>query len=102
VRRFLSFLERSVYEGTKWVVFEPNDDRLWTRVRDEILIFLRDQWRQGALLGVTEKEAFYVRCDQATMTQDDIQLGRLICEIGLAVVRPGEFTIVRLIQHTAV
>jgi hypothetical protein len=101
VRRLFIFLERSIYEGTQWVVFEPNDDRLWARVVDTIRLFLRGQWRLGALYGRTEQEAFFITCDRTTMTQDDILNGRLICEIGIAPVRPAEFVIFRIFQHTA-
>jgi phage tail sheath protein FI len=101
VRRLFIFLERSIYEGTQWVVFEPNDDRLWARVKDTLRLFLRSQWRAGALFGRTEDEAFFITCDRTTMTQDDILNGRLICEIGIAPVRPAEFVIFRVFQHTA-
>jgi phage tail sheath protein FI len=101
VRRLFIFLERSIYEGTQWVVFEPNDDRLWARVIDTIRLFLRAQWRLGALFGRTEQEAFFITCDRTTMSQDDILNGRLICEIGIAPVRPAEFVIFRIFQHTA-
>lgn len=101
VRRLFIFLERSIYEGTQWVVFEPNDDRLWARVIDTIRLFLRTQWRLGALFGRTEQEAFFITCDRTTMTQDDILNGRLICEIGIAPVRPAEFVIFRIFQNTA-
>jgi phage tail sheath protein FI len=101
VRRLFIFLERSIYEGTQWVVFEPNDDHLWARVIDTIRLFLRGQWRLGALFGRTEQEAFFITCDRTTMTQDDILNGRLICEIGIAPVRPAEFVIFRIFQNTA-
>ena len=101
VRRLFIFLERSIYEGTQWVVFEPNDDSLWARVKDTIRLFLRSQWRGGALLGRTEDEAFFITCDRTTMSQDDILNGRLICEIGIAPVRPAEFVIFRIFQNTA-
>jgi len=101
VRRLFIFLERSIYEGTQWVVFEPNDDRLWARVIDTIRLFLRSQWRLGALFGRTEQEAFFITCDRSTMSQDDILNGRLICEIGIAPVRPAEFVIFRIFQNTA-
>jgi phage tail sheath protein FI len=101
VRRLFIFLERSIYEGTQWVVFEPNDDKLWARVTDTIRLFLRTQWRLGALLGRAEQEAFFITCDRTTMSQDDILNGRLICEIGIAPVRPAEFVIFRVFQHTA-
>ena len=101
VRRLFIFLERSIYEGTQWVVFEPNDDKLWARVIDTIRLFLRAQWRLGALFGRTEQEAFFITCDRTTMSQDDILNGRLICEIGIAPVRPAEFVIFRIFQNTA-
>jgi phage tail sheath protein FI len=101
VRRLFIFLERSIYEGTQWVVFEPNDEQLWARVKDSIRLFLLGQWRTGALPGHTEGDAFFITCDRTTMTQDDIANGRLICEIGIAPVRPAEFVIFRIFQHTA-
>jgi uncharacterized protein len=100
VRRLFNFLERSVFEGTQWVVFEPNDDKLWARVIDTIRLFLRSQWRLGALFGRTEQEAFFITCDRTTMTADDILNGRLICEIGIAPVRPAEFVVFRIFQNT--
>jgi phage tail sheath protein FI len=100
VRRLFIFLERSICKGTQWVVFEPNDDRLWGRVKDTIRLFLRAQWRDGALFGRTEDEAFFIRCDRTTMSQDDILNGRLICEIGIAPVRPAEFVVFRIFQRT--
>jgi len=101
VRRLFIFLERSIYENTQWVVFEPNDDRLWARVVDTVRLFLRAQWRLGALFGRTEEEAFFITCDRTTMSQDDILNGRLICEIGIAPVRPAEFVVFRIFQNTA-
>jgi len=101
VRRLFLFLERSIDEGTQWVVFEPNDKPLWAQVTDAIRLFLRGQWRLGALLGNTEDKAYFVRCDETTMTQDDIDNGRLICEVGVAPVRPAEFVVFRIFRHTA-
>jgi uncharacterized protein len=101
VRRLFIFIEASLYEGVQWVVFEPNDDRLWARVKAEISHFLRAQWQLGALSGRTEQDAFFVACDRTTMTQDDILSGRLICEIGIAPLRPAEFVIFRIVQRTA-
>lgn len=101
VRRLFIFLERSIYEGTQWVVFEPNDPKLWARVTDTIRLFLRTQWREGALFGRKEEEAFTIRCDESVMSRDDILNGRLICEIGIAPVRPAEFVIFRVFQNTA-
>jgi uncharacterized protein len=99
--RLFIFLERSIYEGTQWVVFEPNDDTLWVRVIDTVRVFLRTQWRLGALFGRTEDEAFFITRDRTTMTQDDILNGRLVCEIGTAPVRPSEFVVFRIFQNTA-
>lgn len=101
VRRLFIFLEHSIYDGTQWVVFEPNDERLWERVKDSLRLFLRTQWRSGALMGTTEDEAFKIACDRSTMTQDDILNGRLICEIAIAPVRPAEFVVFRIFQNTA-
>jgi uncharacterized protein len=101
VRRLLIFIEHSIEKGTQWAVFEPNDARLWTRVKDTIRGFLRAQWRLGAFAGQKEEQAFFVKCDEQTMTQDDIDNGRLVCEIGIAPVRPAEFVIVRIFRQTA-
>jgi len=98
VRRFFLFLGESIDEGTQWVVFENNDERLWARVRQTITQFLITQWRSGALMGTKPEEAFFVKVDRTTMTQDDIDNGRLICIIGVAVVKPAEFVIFRLAQ----
>jgi phage tail sheath protein FI len=100
VRRFLIFMEASIYRGTQWVVFEPNAPETWSRVVDSVTAFLHTQWRSGALLGRKPEDAFYVRCDETTMTADDIQNGRLICDIGVAIVRPAEFVIFRIEQLT--
>ncbi|MBU2410168.1 MAG: phage tail sheath family protein [Gammaproteobacteria bacterium] len=101
VRRLFIFLEASIYNSTQWVVFEPNDPRLWARVQQTITLFLRSQWREGALFGAKEEEAFSVSVGPATMTQDDILNGRLIIEIGIAPVRPAEFVIFRIFQKTS-
>jgi len=100
VRRLFLYVEESIDEGTQWVVFEPNDEPLWARVRLTISSFLLTVWRSGALQGRTADEAFFVRCDRTTMTQDDIDNGRLICEIGIAPVKPAEFVIFRIQQKT--
>lgn len=101
VRRLFIFLEASIFRGTQWVVFEPNNERLWGRVKQTITEFLRTQWREGALFGATEEEAFFVRVDRSTMTDDDINNGRLIVVIGVAPVRPAEFVIFRIAQLTS-
>ncbi len=98
VRRFFIYLEASIFRGTQWVVFEPNNESLWARVRQTIEQFLRTQWRAGALMGTKEGEAFFVKCDRTTMTQDDIDNGRLIVVIGVAPVKPAEFVIFRIAQ----
>ncbi len=101
IRRLFIFVENSIARGTQWVVFEPNDEPLWARVRQNVTNFLVDLWRSGLLLGATPDQAFFVRCDRSTMTQHDIDHGRLICLIGLAAVRPAEFVIFRIGQKTA-
>jgi len=98
VRRYFLYVGESIDEGTQWVVFEPNDERLWARVRQTITQFLITEWRNGALMGTKPAEAFFVKCDRTTMTQNDIDNGRLICIIGLAAVKPAEFVIFRLTQ----
>jgi len=98
VRRLFLFLEESIDEGTQWVVFEPNDEKLWARVRQTITQFLTRVWKDGALMGTTSEEAFFVKCDRTTMTQDDIDNGRLIVLIGVAPVKPAEFVIFRIAQ----
>ena len=100
VRRLFIFVEESIDEGTQWVVFEPNDEPTWARVRRSIGNFLTSVWRSGALMGTTAEEAFFVKCDRTTMTQDDIDNGRLICYIGIAPVKPAEFVIFRISQKT--
>ena len=100
VRRLFIFVEESIDEGTQWVVFEPNDEKLWARVRQTINQFLERLWREGMLFGAKREEAFFVKCDRTTMTQDDIDNGRLICVIGIAPVKPAEFVIFRIQQKT--
>lgn len=101
VRRLMIFLEDSIDRGLQWVVFEPNAEELWARVRRSVTNFLTTVWRNGALEGATREEAFYVKCDRTTMTQDDIDNGRLICVIGVAPVKPAEFVIIRIGLWTA-
>jgi phage tail sheath protein FI len=98
VRRLFIYLEGSIENGTQWVVFEPNDEKLWARVKQTITQFLTGVWRDGALMGSTAEEAFFVKCDRTTMTQDDIDNGRLIVLIGVAPVKPAEFVIFRIAQ----
>ncbi len=100
VRRLFIFIEQSIDRGTQWAVFEPNYEQTWTAIRLSITAFLRTVWRNGALAGVTQDEAFFVKCDRTTMTQDDFDNGRLICLIGIAPVKPAEFVIFRISQKT--
>jgi len=100
VRRLFIFVEQSIDRGTQWAVFEPNSEPTWIAIRMSITNFLRTVWRNGALMGSTPEEAFFVKCDLGTMTQDDIDNGRLICLIGIAPVKPAEFVIFRISQKT--
>lgn len=101
VRRLFIYVEESIKANTNWVVFEPNSSVLWSRVTRTIETFLATCWRDGALAGSTPSEAFFVECGPTTMTQDDIDNGRLICKIGIAPVKPAEFVIFRITQKTA-
>lgn len=101
VRRYFIFLEHSIDRSTQWVVFEPNGERLWSNVRATVSAFLYNQWVSGALLGSRPEDAYFVRCDRSTMTQDDLDNGRLICLVGVAVLKPAEFVIFRIGQKTA-
>lgn len=101
VRRLFIYLEHSIDKGTQWVVFEPNNEALWQRVVSTIESFLFGIWKSGALMGTKPDEAYFVRCDRTTMTQDDIDNGRLVCLIGVAPAYPAEFVIFRIGQFTA-
>ena len=101
VRRYFLFLERSIEKSTQWAVFEPNGEALWANVRSTVEDFLYAEWTAGHLLGASTKEAYFVRCDRSTMTQNDIDNGRLVCLIGVAPLRPAEFVIFRIGQKTA-
>ncbi|HYM49497.1 MAG TPA: phage tail sheath family protein [Candidatus Limnocylindrales bacterium] len=100
VRRLFNYVEGSILGGTNWVVFEPNDQDLWARVRRTISAFLVRVWRDGALFGASPAEAFYVKCDGETNTQETIDAGQLICEIGIAPVKPAEFVVFRVAQFS--
>ena len=91
-------MEESIEKGTKWVVFEPNNEVLWLKLVVAIAEFLLKQWRGGALMGNKPEEAFFVRCDRTTMTQDDIDNGRLIVYVGLAPIKPAEFMIFKVLH----
>jgi len=101
VRRLMIFIEHSIDRGLQWVVFEPNAEPLWARVRRAIANFLTVVWRNGALEGTSPEQAFFVKCDRETMTQTDIDNGRLICQVGIAPVKPAEFVIIRIGLWTA-
>lgn len=101
VRRLFIFVEESIKANTNWVVFEPNDTTLWSRVSISLTSFLEGLWRAGMLVGESAGEAFFVNIGPDTMTPDDIQNGKLICEIGIAPSRPAEFVIFRVSQNTA-
>ncbi|HOB47101.1 MAG TPA: phage tail sheath C-terminal domain-containing protein, partial [Zoogloea sp.] len=95
------YLEHSIDRGTQWAVFEPNNEELWLKIRLTIEGFLYDVWRSGALLGARPEDAYFVRCDRSTMSQSDLDNGRLICLIGVAPTKPAEFVIFRIGQWTA-
>jgi uncharacterized protein len=101
LRRYFAYLERSIDKGTQWAVFEPNSELLWANVRRTIEDFLLNEWQSGALLGDKPEKSYFVRCDRSTMTQNDLDNGRLVCLVGVAPVRPAEFVIFRIGQWTA-
>lgn len=101
VRRLFIFIEESIKANTNWAVFEPNDEVLWVRVKRTIEVFLTGMWRDGSLAGTSPDEAFFVNIGHETMSQDDIDNGRLICVIGVAPVKPAEFVIFRISQKTS-
>jgi phage tail sheath protein FI len=100
VRRLFIYVEHSIDKSTQWAVFEPNGPRLWANVRQAVEDFLLVLWRDGALLGDKPEDAYFVRCDRTTMTQNDLDNGRMICLIGIAPVKPAEFVIFRIGQWT--
>lgn len=100
VRRYFAFLERSIEKGTQWAVFENNGRVLWANVQSTIQDFLFNEWKENHLAGATPDEAYFVRCDRSTMTQNDLDNGRMICLIGVAPLRPAEFVIFRIGQKT--
>jgi Bacteriophage tail sheath protein len=101
IRRYFNYLEESILIGTQWVVFEPNDSMLWARIRRNVSAFLTNEWRAGALFGSQVGESFYVKCDEETNPPESVDLGRVICEIGVAPVKPAEFVIFRLAQDSS-
>lgn len=101
IHRYLTGLKRSLRQATKWVGVERNDQKLWMVVRSTVEAILWNEWKSGALVGVKSNQAFFVRCDRTTITQSDLDNGRLICLVGVAVIKPAEFVIFRIGQWTA-
>jgi hypothetical protein len=100
VRRLFNYVEESVFEGTQWVVFEPNDIRLWGRVKRTVNAFLLRVWRDGALFGATPDQAFFVKCDEENNPPESRDAGQLIVDIGIAPVKPAEFVVFRIAQFS--
>ena len=98
VRRTALFLEESLYRGTQWVVFEPNDEPLWAQIRLNVGAFMNNLFRQGAFAGTTPREAYFVKCDAETTTQDDVNLGIVNIVVGFAPLKPAEFVVIRIQQ----
>jgi phage tail sheath protein FI len=99
VRRIFNYVSDSIMQGTQWAVFEPNDQRLWTSLTISISNFLNRVWRSGALFGTSASEAYFVKCDSETNPPEVIEAGQVVCEIGIAPVKPAEFVIFRLSQY---
>jgi len=98
VRRLALYLEESLYRGTQWVVFEPNDEPLWAQIRLNIGAFMQNLFRQGAFQGKSPREAYFVKCDSETTTQNDINLGIVNIVVGFAPLKPAEFVVIKLQQ----
>ena len=98
VRRLALFLEESLYRGTQWVVFEPNDEPLWAQIRLNIGAFMQNLFRQGAFQGKSPREAYFVKCDGETTTQTDINLGIVNIVVGFAPLKPAEFVVIKFQQ----
>jgi len=102
VRQLPAYVERSIDHGLEWVVFEQNDEQLWAIVREQVIDFLTTLWRDRRLVGTKADEAFFVTVDRTTMTQEDIDNGRLIVLVGIALLRPAEFVVFRIGMWTDV
>ena len=98
VRRTVLLIEESLYRGLRWVVFEPNDERLWARIRSNVGVFLENLFRKGAFQGATSEEAYFVKCDKETTRQSDIDLGFVKMLVGFAPLKPAEFVVIYLQQ----
>jgi Bacteriophage tail sheath protein len=101
VRRLALFIEESLYRGTQWAVFEPNDEPLWAKIRLNVGAFMMSLFRQGAFQGTSSKDAFFVKCDAATTTRNDINLGVVNIIVGFAPLKPAEFVVIKLQQKTS-
>ena len=101
VSRLYIYLEQSIDKGTKWVVFETNNRLLQEKIRHMVSDFLTQTWRDGALQGVKPDQAFFVKCDEENNTQNDRDLGRIIIDVGVALLKPAEFVVMRIVQKTA-
>ena len=98
IRRLALMIEESLFRGTQWVVFEPNDEPLWARIRLNVGVFMNGLFRQGAFQGSSRSEAFYVKCDAETTTQADRNLGIVNIEVGFAPLKPAEFVVITIQQ----
>ena len=98
VRRLALFIEESLYRGTQWVVFEPNDEPLWSQIRLNVGAFMQNLFRQGAFQGSTPRDAYMVKVDSETTTQNDINLGIVNIVVGFAPLKPAEFVIIKIQQ----
>ena len=99
VRRLFNMIEESIAEATRWIVFEPNDRELWKSIRRDVGAFLTRVWLDGALMGRTANEAFFVKCDEETNPPEVIDAGQVVAIIGIAPVKPAEFVVFRISQH---
>lgn len=100
-QRYLDSLQESLAQSISFAAFQPNGEALWADVRRTMENILLNEWQKGALLGAKPEQAFFVRCDRTTMTQNDLDTGRLICAIGVAPLKPAEFVIFQISQMTA-
>jgi phage tail sheath protein FI len=98
VRRLALYIEESLYRGTKWVIFEPNDESLWSQIRLNVTAFMQDLFRKGAFQGVSPKQAYFVKCDSETTTTHDIDQGIVNIIVGFAPLKPAEFIILKIQQ----
>jgi phage tail sheath protein FI len=98
VRRTALFIEESLYQALKWVVFEPNDEPLWAQIRLNVGAFMQSLFRQGAFQGRTPREAYFVKCDRETTTQNDINQGIVNIIVGFAPLKPAEFVVIKIQQ----